>query len=319
MLKGMEETNAQQSLTGMMGEPVLGGGTLAPAGMIGDLQSFMNENNTGQSVDRMQITLANLQRLAAFLEGFPGRKNLIWFAESVPSAFDTTGGAARTGNPGASDELQNTMAMLAAARVAIYPVYAPGVWTFSLYTAENNLPKGISQPSQIIGPNGVFAQSPGNDASQHYVEIGSAQLLAEQSGGRAFATNGMSDVIQKVTSDSSYFYTLSYTPTNAKMDGSFRNIEVKIPGGKYSLSYRQGYFAMDASLPGSAMSTRNQEVQKLAAQNPGAVDPLLPFMDLGMPQSEQILLKARIVPAAAGGGRASREERRGPLQGGLFC
>jgi hypothetical protein len=82
------------------------------------------------------------------------------------------------------------------------------------------------------------------------------------------------------------------------MDGNFRNIEVKIPGGKYSLSYRQGYFAMDAALPGSAMSTRNQEVQKLAAQNPGAVDPLLPFMDLGMPQSEQILYTAKILPLA---------------------
>jgi len=64
------------------------------------------------------------------------------------------------------------------------------VWTFGLYTAENNLPKGISQPSQIIGPNGVFAQSLGNDASQHYAEMASAQLLAEQSGGRAFVTNG---------------------------------------------------------------------------------------------------------------------------------
>jgi VWFA-related protein len=248
----------------------------------------------------MQITLANLQRLAAFLEGFPGRKNLIWFAESVPSAFVISGGAARAGNPAAGDDIQKTMAMLAAARVAIYPVYAPGVWTFSLYTAENNLPKGISQPSQIIGPNGVFAQSLGNDSSQHYAEMDSAQLLAEQSGGKAFATNGMSEVIEKVTSDSSYFYTLSYTPANAKMDGSFRNIEVKIPGGKYDLSYRQGYIATDAGLPGSAMSARNHTVMKLAAENPGAVDPLLPFMDLGMPQSEQILLKVRIVPAAAG-------------------
>jgi len=265
----------------------------------------MSENNTGQSIDRMQITLMNLQRLAAFLEGFPGRKNLIWFAETVPAAFVVTGGAGRTGDPAASDELQNTMAMLAAARVAIYTVYAPGVWIYSLYTAENNLPKGLSQPSQIIGPNGAFTQSLGSDASQHYADMNSAGLLAEQSGGKAFATNGMSEVIEKVTSDSSYFYTLSYTTTNAKMDGAFRKIEVKIPGGKYDLSYRQGYIATDAGLPGSAMSFRNHAVMKLAAENPGAVDPLLPFMDLGMPQSEQILYKVRIVPAAAGENEAA--------------
>jgi hypothetical protein len=109
----------------------------------------------------------------------------------------------------------------------------------------------------------------------------------------------MSDVIAKVTSDSSYFYTLSYTPLNAKVDGAFRKIEVKIPGGKYDLSYRQGYFATDAGLPGSSMSVRNHAVMKLAAENPGAVDPLLPFMDLGMPQSEQILYMAKIQPLTA--------------------
>ena len=88
------------------------------------------------------------------------------------------------------------------------------------------------------------------------------------------------------------------------MDGVFRKIDVKVAGGKYSLSYRRGYFAVDAALPGSAMSVRNQEVQKLVAQNPGAVDPLLPYMDLGMPQSEQILYKVRTVPAAERGERA---------------
>jgi hypothetical protein len=128
-----------------------------------------------------------------------------------------------------------------------------------------------------------------------------AQILAEQSGGKAFAnTNGLSDVIDKITSTSSHFYTLAYSPTNPKMDGAFRNIKVKVGGGEYKLSYRRGYFAVDEALPGSSLTMRNQEVQKLASKNPGAVDPLLPFMDLGMPQSQLILYKALIVPTAAG-------------------
>jgi hypothetical protein len=44
------------------------------------------------------------------------------------------------------------------------------------------------------------------------------------------------------------------------------------------------------------MTMRAQEVRKLAAQNPGAVDPLIPFMDLGMPQSQQILFKVLVKP-----------------------
>jgi VWFA-related protein len=306
MLKGQEETNAQADLTGMMSA------SAAPPAMIGALQTFINENDVSQSIDEGLITLVNVQRLAAFLEGFPGRKNIIWFAEKMPSVF--IAGSTDTNNPALADEIQKTLAMLASARAAIYPVYAPGVWTYSLYTAENNLSHAITQPSQLIGANGAFATSLGSDEAVHNAEIGSAKLLAEQSGGRAFVTNGMSEVIEKVTSDSSYFYTLSYTPTNAKMDGSFRHIEVKIPGAKYDLSYRQGYFAMDAALPGGAMNTRNEEVQKLAAQNPGAVDPLLPFMDLGMPQSEQILYKVRIVPAVAGqsepGGKKDENDYR---------
>jgi VWFA-related protein len=296
MLKEQEESNAQADLMGMMAGSAGNGGTAAPQAMITSLQNFLNENDTAQSTDQGLITLVNLQRLAAFLEGFPGRKNIIWFAEKVPSVFTSEGG---TSNPGMADELQKTLAMLASARAAIYPVYAPGVSVDSLYTAQNKLSNSINAPSQLIGPNGAFATSLGSDEAKRSSEIGSEKLLAEQSGGRAFATNGMAEVIEKVTSDSSHFYTFSYTPTNSNMDGRYRRIEVKIPGDKYHLSYRQGYFAVDAALPGSAINTRNQEMQKLAAQNPGAVNPLLPFMDLGMPQSEQILYKVRIVPISS--------------------
>jgi VWFA-related protein len=305
MLKGQEESNAQANLAGMMSTTV-GGTTVAPQAMVEALQNFINENDTSQSIDEGFITLANVQRLATFLEGFPGRKNIIWFAEKMPSVFIT--GTNGTNNPALGDEISKTLAMLASARAAIYPVYARGIPVNSLYTAENNLSKAITQPSQLIGPNGAIVGSLNSDDAQRNSEISSAQILAEQSGGRAFATNGMADVMKKVTSDSSYFYTLSYSPTNAKMDGSFRTVEVKIPGEKYKLSYRQGYFAMDAALPGSAMNIRNHAIAKLAAQNPGAVDPLLPFMDLAMPQSQQILYKVRIVPGAAGENEAAEKK-----------
>jgi hypothetical protein len=46
------------------------------------------------------------------------------------------------------------------------------------------------------------------------------------------------------------------------------------------------------------MAIRAQAIDHLAEQNPGAVDPLLPFMDLGMPQSQQILYEVKIQPLA---------------------
>ncbi len=304
MLKGQDETNAQQNVIGMMNTSEGNGATAAPAEMIAALQNFINENDTSRSYDRMYVTLANLQRLAAFLQGFPGRKNIIWFAEKVPALYvtgsDASGGVA-SGTPAIGDEIKRTLAMLAAARAAIYPVDARGTSNYSLYTAESNLSHANSQASQMVGSSGTFSNSIRSEGEDRNSDQAQAQILAEQSGGKAFAnTNALSDVIDKITSTSSHFYTLSYSPTNARMDGTLRNIEVKVEGGKYKLAYRRGYFAVEEALPGSSLSVRNQEVQKLAAKNPGAVDPLLPFMDLGMPQSQQILYKVLIVPAAAG-------------------
>jgi VWFA-related protein len=313
MLKGQDETNAQQNLVGMMNTPEGNGATAAPAAMIAALQNFINENDTSRSFDRMYVTLANLQRLAAFLQGFPGRKNIIWFAEKVPALYvtgsDAAGGVA-SGTPAIDDEIKKTLAMLAAARAAIYPVDARGASNNSLYTAEHNLSHAETQllgPTTVGGDSGSpkdhggFANAMTSENMDRNADQADAQILADQSGGKAFAnTNGLSDVIDKISSTSSHFYTLSYSPTNAKMDGAFRKIQVKVEGGDYKLSYRRGYFAVEEALPGSSLTVRNQEFKKLAAKNPGAVDPLLPFMDLGMPQSQQILYEIRIVPAAAG-------------------
>src|ERR1700739_3274847 len=304
MLKGQDETNVQQNLVGMMSTPEGNAATAAPPQMIAALQNFINENDTSRSFDRMYVTLANLQRLAAFLQGFPGRKNIIWFAEKVPSLYvtgsDASGGVA-TGTPAIGDEIKKTLAMLAAARAAIYPVDARGTSNYSLYTAESNLSQANAQASQLVGSSGTFSNLTRSEGEDRNSDQANAQMLADQSGGKAFAnTNGLSDVIDKIRSTRGHFYTLSYPPTNSKMDGGFRNIKVKIEGGQYKLAYRRGYFAVEEALPGSSLSVRNQEVQKLASKTPGAVDPLLPFMDLGMPQSQQILYKALIVPTAAG-------------------
>ncbi|MGA9583932.1 MAG: VWA domain-containing protein [Terracidiphilus sp.] len=318
MLKGQDETNTQQNLVGMMNTPEGNGATAAPAAMIAALQTFINENDTSRSYDRMYVTLANLQRLAAFLQGFPGRKNIIWFAEKVPSIYvtgsDAAGGVA-SGTPAMGDEIKRTLAMLAAARAAIYPVDARGTSNYSLYTAENNLSQANTQASQIVGPGGAFTNSVRSEGEDRNADQANAQMLAEQSGGKAFAnTNGLSDVINKIASTSSHFYTLSYSPTNAKMDGTFRNIKVKVEGGEYKLAYRQGYFAVEDALPGSSLAVRSQELQKLASKNPGAVDPLLPFMDLGMPQSQQILYKMRVVPAAAGANEPADKKNKNHYQ-----
>ena len=148
MIKGQDETNAQANLVGLMQAPEPNGGTAAPAAMIAALQQFFTEQDTSQNFDRGFVTLANLQRLATFLTAFPGRKNVIWFTESIPAFFSIGSSndlATMSNNPTFETEYKKTMNMLAAARVALYPVDARGAATAGLYQADNKLPSILAQ------------------------------------------------------------------------------------------------------------------------------------------------------------------------------
>ncbi|MGB6974663.1 MAG: VWA domain-containing protein [Terracidiphilus sp.] len=317
MLKSQEETNSQQNLIGAMSEQVGAGGgataTAASADMIAALENFIQENDTSQGTDRVLLTLNNLQRLATFLNGFPGRKNVIWFSQEVPSIFTSGGLTDINADPRMGQGIKKTLAMLASARVALYPVDAGGLEGNSLYQAGTKLPN-VTQASQMIGPpapadpgapstGGILSQNLSNEDQQRNANQENMKTLAKDSGGRAFInTNGLAEVIGKITSTSSDFYTLSYTPTDTKMDGTYRQIRVNLSADDssgHTLSYRRGYYAIDTGLPGEAMEVRNQALQRFAAEHPGAMDPLMPFMDLGMPMSEQIPFDVRILPLPA--------------------
>ena len=143
--------------------------------------------------------------------------------------------------------------------------------------------------------------------------------FAQDSGGRAFAnTNSLSEIIDKIRSTSSDFYTLSYTPTDPKMDGGFRKIEVKVDHGGYALSYRRGYFATRTDGPSSAAAERSRQIRNLAAQNPESVNPLLLFMDFGMPQAQQILFEVRIQPASGNDQSLAAESNAAKAKGSRY-
>jgi VWFA-related protein len=308
MLKGQDEANAQANVISMMSAPMGNGATAASPGAIAALANFLQENDDSRQVDRVLLTLENFNRLATFLNSFPGRKNVIWFSEAFPLVV---GGAF---DPRLDDRVAGMLDLLAAARIALYPVDAGGVSSYSLYDAGTNLPAGTSQASQLLGgppgvtqgaPNagtGGFSNSLSNDAKVRNDDQDTMKRMAEETGGKAFVNgNGLAHIMGDIAASSGNFYTLSYSPKDTKLDGTYRRIDVKVEGGAgYRLSYRRGYIALDDSLPGSGVMQREKAIQQLAEKNPGAVDPLLPFMDLGMPQSQQILYETKIQPVPVG-------------------
>ena len=60
-----------------------------------------------------------------------------------------------------------------------------------------------------------------------------------------YNTNGLSQAVTRAITDGSNYYTIAYTPTNTKWNGSYRKIQIRLPQPNLTLTYRHGYFADD--------------------------------------------------------------------------
>ncbi|HEY1802366.1 MAG TPA: VWA domain-containing protein [Terriglobales bacterium] len=231
---------------------------------IGALKEFQSENLAYLTDTRVRITLQAFQQLARYLSNIPGRKNVIWVSGSFPINVFPEANMPRQ----FQEAIQQTADVLTADQVAVYPIAAQGLNADSRYDANLLHPPSIEE---------------GN------TERGSDQLsmmkLARDTGGQAFFnTNGLASAVSNAVNDGSHYYTITYTPTNKRMDSKFRRIQVKLAKGGYKLSYRRGYYAEDA-----------KALQVAADQKP-TIDPLLPLVGFGMPDFSQILYKVRVLP-----------------------
>ena len=103
--------------------------------------------------------------------------------------------------------------------------------------------------------------------------IHAMEQLAVSTGGKAYYnTNDLDAALKRAVDDGANYYTIGYSPPERKMDGSYRQIEIKLLHGKNKLTYRQGYNAVDSSTPAHSH-----------------VDPTAPLLQLGLPGATGIL------------------------------
>jgi len=215
-----------------------------------------------QAGERVSMTLTALEFLARYLAGIEGRKNLIWFASSFPvSAFPN--GREQKGSLGSQSfdpGAKEASSLLALSNVAVYPVNAQG------------LQREDDTPAFTYGPF----------ADQRSFAAITMNKLASDTGGKAFNnTNDLAGALARAIDDGAHYYSLVYTPSNKKMDGGFRHIEVRLKEGSYDLAYRRGYFANDSAAPEPKTDS----------------DPLHPLLVRGAPASTQIVFSARLALA----------------------
>ncbi|MGA2672180.1 MAG: VWA domain-containing protein [Terracidiphilus sp.] len=201
-------------------------------------------------------TFSVLRDVRMNLEGLPGRKNLIWVSGNFPLSIFA---------PAPREDIElcrRELAMMAAGRIAIYPVDARGVrGRLSLYLRE--------------------------------IEI------AQQTGGRAYySTNDLVTALSGATDDGATYYTLSYAPSNQKYDNQLRHIEVQLKKGVYQLSYRRGYYA-DPEGPREESPDEGPLFGRFKIQPATPPDTLAAYMRRGMPVSHELIFVTRVRPTGS--------------------
>jgi VWFA-related protein len=299
LLRTNEEDNVDQQMINAVADasgPVL---TPQAQASLQAMKEFMQETKNYQTYSRVEMTLQALQQLARYLGGFPGRKNVIWFSGSFPLSILPTKGQDYdfSFSDKYKEELRKTTNMLAAAQVAIYPIAAEGLAYEQSLTASSQSILDRSQVGNDPGINAVQVAGTGlggcstpdckaaDERRERYASQATMDEIAKDTGGEAFYnTNGLKEALAKVISNGAQYYTISYSPTDTKMDGRYRPIEVKLLNGRYKLAYRRGYFAED-----------DKPVKKTDSATTN--DPLEPLMGRGMPDSTQILYEIRVLPS----------------------
>jgi VWFA-related protein len=190
--------------------------------------------------------LGPFRALAHYLAGIPGRKNLFWIVGNIPWC-------------GHVGECGDVMDLLTQAGVSVYPIDAHGV-----------------DVDMGIGPDPMFHQ-----AAHRFIY---SEIMAEETGGKAYHANNISQEIADAVDHGSRYYTLAYVPADGTEEGRERKVEIKVLSGNYTVSYRRHY-----------LEQTKKEI-RLASATP-AKNPLLPQMGHGLPNAADIPYRLKVVPS----------------------
>jgi VWFA-related protein len=191
--------------------------------------------NEMQRYNNARNSMRTLKNLADFMAGVRGRrKAVVYFSEGVN--YNVTD---PFNNPHATDvqrEIRDLVAAATRANVNVYSVDPRGVVT------------GMEDAIEMTGFPADGTVRPTDLMAEMRLEQDSLRVVAEETGGFAVLNqNDFRDGFSRILEDNSSYYVLGYYPTNDKLDGRFRNVQVKLLKPGLKVRARRGYVA---PLPG---------------------------------------------------------------------
>src|SRR5229473_608291 len=169
--------------------------------------------------------LLALQAIMQTLGKISQKKALIYFSNGISQNGVDNQSALRTATASAVK-----------ANVSIYPVDIRGLQAFP--------PGGEAQNASLHGQSAYNGAAVLNDLNNNAATQDTLSTLASDTGGKAFFdSNDFGAVFSQVQKDSSAYYVLGFTSTNALKDGRFRRLKVQLNRQNLKLDYRSGYYA----------------------------------------------------------------------------
>ena len=245
----LSHSSLLEQMAGAEGQSDVPGGAPRPASnsnaMLAmralELQRFEREQYAESMDLRVKLTFDALRLIARHVNGYPGRKNLIWLSSAFPLAItpdaNLTMVAKFSGMRNYGAEMSAVASALTDAQIAVYPVDPRGMQTQALFDAQS---RGKANP---------FSEGAtlNRESSVRFLTQDSMENLAQQTGGQiCMNNNNLSDCVKRAIDDSSSYYELSYYPTDKNWHGEFRRTFMKTSRPGVQLSFREGYFAREA-------------------------------------------------------------------------
>ena len=191
------------------------------AATFNDLQRFTNARNS----------LRTVKNLADYMAGMRGRrKAVVFFSEGIN--YDVTNPIQNTHATDVQREIRDLVAAATRANVNVYSVDPRGVTT----GMEDAIEIGSFPADGSIKTTDLM--------NEMRLEQDSLRVVADETGGFAVLNqNDFRNGFQRILEDNSSYYVLGYYPTNDKLDGRFRNVQVKVLTPGLKVRARRGYVA----------------------------------------------------------------------------
>ncbi len=187
-----------------------------------------------EAQSRLRASLDVMERVANSLAGLRGRKTLLLVSEGF--VMDAN-----------QPEFRSVVQAARRANAVVHFV-------------DTRDPGGLVGQAGMAGGNAEF----GRDVEERdgtrmlalaSLEAGGARSVALDTGGTITAASNLGQAMGKIARESRAYYLLGYSSTNAKRDGKFRKIEVKLSRPGVDVRARRGYYA-PSDKPGPAPSAK---------------------------------------------------------------